>query len=656
VAKKVLKILLVEDNAGDVVLLREELRHVRNLRLEMTHVETLAEAVSRLENESFDIILLDLSLPDSFGLAGLTILESKRPTIPIIVLTGLEDDELASQAVRQGAQDYLTKGHNSIDLLVRAMLYAVERKQAMEELHKVNRCLKVLSESNHALVLASEETEFLQRICTILVKHGGYLAAWVGYAQNDESKTVLIKACAGKGIETIRSLTITWDESLSGQGPTGMAIRTGRYQIMKNVSEDIHFQFWKAFVRDKGILSVISLPFPVPNKERGVLTIISSEPDAFKNDEIRLLMELADDVAYGIQTIRTREDHQLAEKALLGSNALLEKIFASVHLLIAYMDSRFNFIRVNALYANADGHDSAYYVGKNHFDLYPNEENQKIFQKVVATGEAYYAYEKPFEYAYNPERGISYWDWSLLPIKGPDGSVNGLVLSMFDVTNRKRLEMEILEISRREQRRIGQDLHDVLGQNLTGLSFLAKVLERKLAERCVPEMTEAGKIAKLSNQAVNQARALARGLCPVDLKADGLMTALQDFSFNLENLFGITCYFVCKTPILIHDNVKATHLYHIVQEAVNNALKHGKATLVTIDLSAIDDRITLTVEDNGTGLPMNLEKNKGMGLHIMDYRARMIGASFDVRPGASQGTIVTCAFRNVNLHNREEQR
>jgi len=406
------------------------------------------------------------------------------------------------------------------------------------------------------------------------------VTSWVGFAQHDEKKSVVLKACAGCGVDEIETIKISWDDSPSGEGPTGTAIRTGRYHIVKNVHEDINPRPWMDFVRNKGGRSIISLPFSIQNVEKGALTIISSEIDAFKKDEICLLLELADDLVCGIQTIRTCENHRLEEKALRESNALLEKIFASVHLLIAYMDSQFNIIRVNALYAKADGHDTAYYVGKNHFELFPNIEHKKIFQNVVNTGEAYYAYESPFEYAHNPERGISYWDWSLLPIKGTDGSVCGLVLSMVDVTKRKRLEMEILEISRREQRRIGQDLHDVLGQNLTGLSFLAKVLERKLAERNLPEMAEAGKIAKLSNQAVNQARALARGLCPVDLKADGLMTALQDFSFNLENLFGITCYFVCKTPILIHDNVKATHLFHIVQEAVNNALKHGKSTQV----------------------------------------------------------------------------
>ena len=315
----------------------------------------------------------------------------------------------------------------------------------------------------------------------------------------------------------------------------------------------------------------------------------------------------------------------------------------------------FNFLRVNPAYAQADGKTPEFFVGKNHFDLYPNPENEQIFRKVVKTKKPYHAFEKPFEYSNNRERGITYWDWCLYPVLDEKNNVTGLIFSLQNVTQRKKLEQEILEISQREQQRIGQDLHDVLGQNLTGLSFLAKVLQRKLAEKSLPETAEAEKIAKLCNQAVIQARSLARGLCPVEFKADGLMTALQDFALNLENVFGITCHFVCKTPIFIHDNTVATHLYHIVQEAVNNAIKHGKAKHVKIDLSTRGEKVVLSIMDNGIGIPDDLEKNQGIGLSIMSYRARMIGASFDVQRSGKGGTMVTCEFKNSRPHDKENK-
>lgn len=131
------------------------------------------------------------------------------------------------------------------------------------------------------------------------------------------------------------------------------------------------------------------------------------------------------------------------EKALKQTNELLEKFFLSISTLIAYMDRDFNFLRVNQTYARAGGHPAEFFPGKNHFDLYPNEENLAIFRQVVETGEPFSAYERPFEYAEFPERGVSYWDWSLQPVLGADGEVEGVVLSLVDVTERKRAQIQL---------------------------------------------------------------------------------------------------------------------------------------------------------------------------------------------------------------------
>ncbi|MEM4188588.1 MAG: PAS domain-containing protein, partial [Candidatus Hadarchaeum sp.] len=133
---------------------------------------------------------------------------------------------------------------------------------------------------------------------------------------------------------------------------------------------------------------------------------------------------------------------------LTRANELLEKMFSSINVMIAYMDKDFNFIRVNRAYAEADEREPDFFIGKNHFHLYPNEENQRIFRKVVETGQPYLAYEKPFEYAEHPDRGVTYWDWSLQPVRETDGSVGGLILSVLNVTDRVRAQ-ERIEAERR---------------------------------------------------------------------------------------------------------------------------------------------------------------------------------------------------------------
>ena len=214
----------------------------------------------------------------------------------------------------------------------------------------------------------------------------------------------------------------------------------------------------------------------------------------------------------------------------------------------------------------------------------------------------------------------------------------------FDITERKQLEEAILEISAQEQRRIAQDLHDGLGQHLTGIAFMSKVLEKKLLDESVPEAVEAAKIVEMVNQAIDYTRQLARGLHPVAVEGSGLMSALKKWASEVEELFHVRCRFQCDRSVHIHDVTVATHLYRIAQEAVNNAIRHGKPEQIVISLSAKGSTGTLMIEDDGTGFTKDPAKQPGVGLNIMDYRADMVGGSLKVLPNEDHGVTVTCVF------------
>lgn len=213
-----------------------------------------------------------------------------------------------------------------------------------------------------------------------------------------------------------------------------------------------------------------------------------------------------------------------------------------------------------------------------------------------------------------------------------------------DVSERKRLEREILEISDREQHRIGQDLHDGLCQQLAGIELMSQVLERKLAASSPAEAERVAELGGHVRAAIAQARQLAHGLSPVTLESEGLMAALQELAAHSEKLFEVTCEFVCDPPVLVHDQAVATHLYRIAQEAVSNAIKHGKAQHVILSLRQAGGRNVLMIKDDGVGLPKVLPKGKGMGLHIMQYRARMIGGAAMVERDLDGGTSVICSI------------
>lgn len=215
-----------------------------------------------------------------------------------------------------------------------------------------------------------------------------------------------------------------------------------------------------------------------------------------------------------------------------------------------------------------------------------------------------------------------------------------------DITERKRLEKELLEISDREQRRIGQDLHDGLCQQLAGIELMSQVLAQKLSTVSGTHANRVSEIADHVRNAISHTRSLARGLSPVTLESEGLMSALQELATNTEKIFNITCEFSFNKPVVVRDHSTATHLFRIAQEAVSNAIKHGRATEVAIILRDADRRTILRVSDNGIGFPKQSRNNKGMGLRIMQSRAGMIGGTIAVERNTNGGVSILCAVPN----------
>jgi signal transduction histidine kinase len=213
-----------------------------------------------------------------------------------------------------------------------------------------------------------------------------------------------------------------------------------------------------------------------------------------------------------------------------------------------------------------------------------------------------------------------------------------------EMNQRSRLEKEILEISEREQRRIGHDLHDSLCQHLTATALAGQVLGERLQAKALPEAEGANKIVELVENGIALARTLARGLYPVEMEADGLMLAFEELARNVSAVSRVTCVFECEPPVLIRDAAVATHLYRITQEAISNALRHGKAKRIGINLSERNEKITLSIEDDGAGLAENWREGNGLGTRIMEHRAAMIAGIVSIEPNPTGGTLVKCVL------------
>lgn len=239
-------------------------------------------------------------------------------------------------------------------------------------------------------------------------------------------------------------------------------------------------------------------------------------------------------------------------------------------------------------------------------------------------------------------RGRTFHVWGY-PFSDADGTAAVLQLGI-DVTEQKMLERQVLQIGEAERQRIGQDLHDTVGQNLTGAAFLCSALAEKLQERHPGEAADAAKIEALLKEAIGQTRSISHGLALIRTDEHGLATAIQELAARTAEIFKIACSAECDEGAEVSDPAVATHLYRIADEAVNNALRHSQAGHISIRLSSDAGSVRLSVRDDGVGVPHSFDDGKGMGLRTMQYRSDIIGATFRVAAAAGGGTIVECAL------------
>lgn len=427
--EEVIQVLMIEDSLGEARLITRFINEVPGITIKLEHTFRLSLGMERLERGGIDVVLLDLGLPDSVGLETVNKLRNAFQTIPIVVLTGLEDEELGLKAVQLGAQDYVSKLQIDPQLLIRSVRYAIERKRSEEALREreelfrrvadnmlegltiiengkivyVNesacrilgysrseiiennylklifpedknrlgevfgekqknnaplnelefwivrkdgsrkyvqnryfnylksgkiinsyvittditekklsrdalqrafRARTVLSDCNQSLIRTTDETELLHEICCNIVKNGGYVLAWIGFAKGDEEKTIVPVAQYGYEAGYLEQLNLTYGDKERDLCSPGRAIKTGKHCVVNNLNSDSDYSHIYEEAVKRGYSSFITIPLVIESKPIGSLNIYASEPDAFDEDEVTLLIQLTDNVAFGIKMLR----------------------------------------------------------------------------------------------------------------------------------------------------------------------------------------------------------------------------------------------------------------------------------------------------------------------------------------------------------------
>jgi PAS domain S-box-containing protein len=389
----------------------------------------------------------------------------------------------------------------------------------------------------------------------------------------------------------------------------------------------------------------------------------------------RALTELGEHKEHLEEMVRERTEHleqvrktlaaevverKRAEQKATENARILDALFEDTVTPLVILDREFNFARVNAAYADACGRDISEFAGWNHFEMYPSDA-KVIFETVVETKQSFEATARPFEFADHPEWGVTYWDWTLVPLLDDQGEVEYLVYSLKDVTQRVRAMTALEEVQEElrayaarvesaredERKRIGAELHDDLGQDLALLKLeLAQLRDwissrsRSALRKELIQRTE--EVIATLDKSVSTLRHISTELFPAVLHKFGLVEAIQWQAREFQKRTGIACVPVFSDDAIELDAGTSTAMFRIVQEALTNVARHAGATRVVIRAHPEGDRLVFTVEDNGRGInEQDLGGLTSLGVTGMREKALAAGATFSIAGVAGKGTVVT---------------
>ena len=374
----------------------------------------------------------------------------------------------------------------------------------------------------------------------------------------------------------------------------------------------------------------------------GVLTAHLPEGREKTDEEEFIVQEAANDIAVELFFSGLNKNMIELRTKLQKTRSLSKAIFETTGTAMLMVDDTSMVISSNDEFAKLSGYLNEEIDGKLSWkDFISGDDVKKMIrhQKLRSIDPA--SAPRNYEFRFVDRHGIVkdiYGTFNQIP------ETNIIIGAFMDITSQKKLESEIIRTSEQERQRIGNDLHDGLGPHLVGVKFMANTLEKKLSGRNLEhEVKDIREIDTLLTQGINQIRRLVKGLCPVDIDVEGLIVALEDLTMNTQRVYGVKCSFEHDESLLLTDNIAATHLYLIAQESVNNAIKHSKATVISLTIAKDSPGIVvMDISDNGIGFKKLLDSDSGVGINIMKYRARLINASIDIRRNDLGGTSVQC--------------
>ena len=680
-ARQTLNVLIIEDSENDAMLLEIELQRA-GYQSSCLRVDTPEAMRFALERQEWDLIIADYVMPHFNGLAALGLVREMALDLPFIIVSGHITDDTAVAAMKAGAHDYVMKDNlarlgSAVHRELRDAEVRRERRRSEENL-KAESAFRQAIENSVPAGIAAVDLEGRQ---TYVNPAFCEMVGW-GEAELIGARPPFLYWPP----EETDTITNALGKVIQGDSPaSGIELRFGR--------------------RDGDRIDVLLQTTPLKDSFSNVTGWVASVSDITerKRAEVRLAAEhaitrilanahsleegapgivqvLLDSLQVDVGTLWILDEkHQLLQPSIMNARVMVEplKRFIEESRRLSFPqgaslpgrvwhDRRAVWLTDLPLDPKFLRHDLFAQAGLHSGFAFPIQRGEDFFGVLEFFTERSLPPDPSF---LNMMTAISSEIGQFIQRRGAEEALrrahdelemrvqsrtadlktaNAKLESA--IAERKRLEHELLEITEKERRRIGLDLHDDLGQKLSGIALMTKGLELKLAKHKAVEAQDAARIHSLVQQTMSHASDLAHDLATLDLKGADLGTALSQLASRARELFDITCRFKAEGKVPPLENSVVAQLYKIAQEAVTNAIKHGKAKRVDINLSNGSDKLLLTIENNGKAFPDLKSGSTGMGLRIMNYRASLIGASLEIKGIGSRGTRVRCSVPIEGKH------
>jgi signal transduction histidine kinase/PAS domain-containing protein len=564
----------------------------------------------------------------------------------------------------------------------------IARKRAEEDLRSAHRALRTLNECNQSLIHASDESAFLRDICRIIVEVGGYRLAWAGFVKrNEKDQSIRLVAQAGYEEGNVRTIDITWTNSGKGYGPTHTAIRTGTPCVAKNILNDSTYASWHEHAARCGFASSVALPLMVDTQPFGVLNIYSKQPDSFGKEEVKLLMEMANDLAYGIIALRTRAERDRAEKALRlyterlknmreidqailtaqTSEAIAQAALSHIRRLVPYqwasivgfdLESGQPVTLVDDVKCSDDEGGNFAPPGTRLPLIVPSapegihQGNARYIEDITALTSRPPAVQELLDLGIR-----SYISAPLIADGQLIGEINlGAITThafhkqhlsiahevadqlavaihharLFEQVRAGRERLQILsrrlmEVQEVERHHIARELHDEIGQSLTAVKISIQAIQR------IPDKSKLSahleESISIVDHALQHVRNLSLDLRPSLLDDLGLVAALRWYVDRQAQWGNFTAEFIADTIETRLPPDMETVCFRVTQEAVTNVVRHAQATKVRIELKQQDDEVSLNIQDDGVGFNVRAAEEhavRGSSLGLLGMKERVL--------------------------------